>query len=343
MAFFQADHRDFSYMGRIDFSEPCAPVLIYAGSNIRFRFRGTFLRLSLENIPMGEYSAVGAVIDGLQSKIELLGEGGAKTYTIAENLNDGVHTAEIFKRMGAAHYFRFLGVETDGGLLPSEEQYALKLEYYGDSVSAGEVTEAFCYDGHTDPENHRGVYDNSYFSYTYILARRLNAEFHNNSQGGLALLDGTGYFYGDHLTGLETTYDKLSYVPYSPLGLTDWDFGRYTPDVVILAIGQNDANPDPRAIYDPAYAKRWKEKYKEILRVLKERHGNPKFILMTTVLMHEPVWDQVLEEIRTELNDENVYHFLFRRNGAATPGHPRMTEQTEMASELEAFIRSALL
>lgn len=344
MAVYNADHRAFSYMGRIDFSDPAAPILIYAGSNIQCRFRGTSLRLRLENMPMGEYSAVGAVLDGLQSKIELKNEGGAETYTVAENLNDELHTLTIFKRMGAAHYFRFLGIETDGEILPAEKSYDIKLEYYGDSVSAGEVTEAFFCDGHTDPEDHKGVYDNSYFSYTYILARRLNAEFYNNSQGGLSLFDGTGYFNGpDHLTGLETTYNKLSYVPYSPLGLTDWDFSRYTPDVVLFAIGQNDANPDPKAIYDPAYAKKWKEKYKEILLELKERYKNPKFILMTTVLMHEPIWDEVIGQIRDELNDGNVYHFVFRRNGAATPGHPRMTEQTEMAQELEAFIRKGIM
>lgn len=343
MSVFYADHQNFSYMGRIDFSDPTAPILIYAGSNLRFRFRGTYLRLLLENIPMGEYSAVGAVIDSLQTKLELPGEGGRRVYTVAENLNDEIHTVTVFKRMGAAHYFRFLGIETDGELLPSEDRYSLKLEYYGDSVSAGEVTEALFYDGHCDPENHKGVYDNSYFSYTYILARRLNAEFYNNSQGGLSLFDGTGYFYSDHLTGLETTYNKLSYVPYSPLGLTEWDFSRYTPDIVVFAIGQNDANPDPKAIYDPAYAKKWKGKYKELLLELKERYHNPKFILMTTVLMHELIWDEVIEEIKAELNDKDVYHFMFRRNGAATPGHPRVTEQTEMAAELEMFIRDKIM
>ncbi len=342
MAVFTADSKAFSYMGRIDFSDPAAPVLIYAGSSVKCRFTGSYVKIRLENIPMGEYSAVGAAVDGVQHKIELKNEGGCETYAVAEGLSGEMHTLTVFKRMGAAHYFRFLAVETDGEVLASEEKYALKLEYYGDSVSAGEVTEALYYDGCADPENHKGVYDNSYFSYTSILARRLNAEFYNNSQGGLALLDKTGYFNGpDHLTGLETTYNKLSYVSYSPLGLTDWDFSRYTPDLVIFAIGQNDANPNPKAIYDPTYAKKWKDKYKEILLELRERYGNPPFILMTTVLMHEPVWDELLEQIAQEIG-QGAHHFRFRRNGAATPGHPRATEQTEMALELEQFIRGTL-
>ncbi len=344
MAIYTADNKAFSYMGRMDLSETKAPVLIYAGSNIKCRFKGTFLKLTLDNIPMDRFSSFGAVIDGVQYRVEMKNENGTAEYTIAENLEDTIHSLTIFKRQAAAHYFRFISLETDGELLPSEEKYELKLEYYGDSVSAGEVTEAIYYEAHQDPENHGGIYDNSYFSYTWLLARKLGAEFYNNSQGGLSLFDKTGYFYGpDHLTGLETTYNKLSYVPYSPLGLTDWDFSRYTPDIVIFAIGQNDANPNPKAIYDEEYAKKWKEKYKEILLELKERYNSPKFILITTVLEHEKIWDERIEEIRVELNSPDVYHYLFTRNGAATPGHPRVTEQNEMALELEKFIRENIL
>ena len=58
--------------------------------------------------------------------------------------------------------------------------------------------------------------------------------------------------------------------------------------------------------------------------------------------MHDPKWDEVIEEIAEELGD-GVYHYMFRRNGAATPGHPRITEQEEMALELEKFIRENIL
>lgn len=341
---FNADNKALSYMGRIDFSDSRA-LFIYAGSNVRFRFSGTSLKITAENVPMGEYSAIGAVIDGLQQKIELVQDSEAHEYVLADNLPEGEHECVIFKRMGAAHYFRLCSVEADN-LIPNGYSYDLKLEIYGDSVSAGEVTEALNYVGHSDPENHKGVYDNSWFSYTYSLARKLNAEFYNNSQGGLALFDKTGYFCGPELEtmkGLEFTYNKMSYIPYAPMGVSEWDFSRYTPDLVIFAIGQNDANPDPKAIFNEEYAAKWKKKYKEILLELKEKYGNPKFILITTVLMHDKRWDDVLEEIKNELSSENVYHYMFRRNGAATPGHPRATEQEEMALELEAFIRNNIM
>ena len=82
--------------------------------------------------------------------------------------------------------------------------------------------------------------------------------------------------------------------------------------------------------------------YAQYVLELKERYGNVKFLLITTVLMHDPRWDEVLDEIKEELGDY-VYRYRFNRNGAATPGHPRATEQTEMAVELEQFIRANML
>ena len=45
-----------------------------------------------------------------------------------------------------------------------------------------------------------------------------------------------------------------------------------------------------------------------------------------------------------ELRDEglNTHHYLFRRNGDGTNGHPRIPEQTEMAEELAAFLKPLL-
>ena len=58
--------------------------------------------------------------------------------------------------------------------------------------------------------------------------------------------------------------------------------------------------------------------------------------------MHDPRWDEVLDEIKEELGDF-VYRYRYRRNGAATPGHPRITEQNEMALELSQFIKENMM
>lgn len=136
---------------------------------------------------------------------------------------------------------------------------------------------------------------------------------------------------------METVYKQMGYEPH--FELTEWDFSRYTPDYVIIALGQNDANPDPKRIYEKEYREKWKTVYKNMVLDLNEKYsGKARFIVITTVLMHEPTWDDALDEIVNELAMDNVKRFKFRRNGAATPGHPRIPEQTEMADELYGFI-----
>ncbi|MDC1886629.1 hypothetical protein POZ29_21675, partial [Bacteroides uniformis] len=66
-------------------------------------------------------------------------------------------------------------------------------------------------------------------------------------------------------------------------------------------------------------------------------------VLATTVLIHDPSWDRAIDEVCHTVNDEGddrVQHFLYSRNAAATPGHPRVAEQQAMADELTAYLES---
>ena len=56
------------------------------------------------------------------------------------------------------------------------------------------------------------------------------------------MLDDTGWFGEPNYKGVESCYDKIEYHP--DLGnIKKWDFSKYTPHVVIVAIGQNDSHP----------------------------------------------------------------------------------------------------
>ena len=117
---------------------------------------------------------------------------------------------------------------------------------------------------------------------------------------------------------MERCYDKIQYSPYGEL--KQWDFSKYIPDYVIIAIGQNDSYPDPEAIKRSDYRRMWKDKYIEMLRGLMEKYPNAKFLLTLTVLKHDPTWDDALREIAGEMNDKRVRFFKFRRgNGRTSP------------------------
>ncbi|MCX7658714.1 MAG: electron transporter RnfD, partial [Oscillospiraceae bacterium] len=114
----------------------------------------------------------------------------------------------------------------------------------------------------------------------------------------------------------------------------------YTPHVVIIAIGQNDAHPENYINTDMEKRKIWKDGYKKLVRSLREKYPKAAIILQTTLLFHDKGWDDCIEEAKNELCDPKVYHFLYKRNGSGTPGHLRISEAEEMAKELSAFINS---
>ena len=59
---------------------------------------------------------------------------------------------------------------------------------------------------------------------------------------------------------------------------------------------------------------------------------------ITTLLEHDPSWEQSIDEVCSLLQDEKIRHFVFHRNGSGTPGHLRIPEAEEMAEELSAYI-----
>ena len=329
------------YSGRIDWTDAEVPVLVYPCSYIKMKFIGTYVKAVVENRKSYWSSYLGFFIDGEQKCVKLA-DSGKETITLADGLKDVEHELMLFKRMDSCHTFTFYGFEVDEGAVLGEvgPKPVRRIEVYGDSVSAGEVSEAIDYVGQSDPE-HDGEYSYSYYSYTWMTARNLNAEIHDIVQGGAALLDGAGWFDGPDFMGMESIYDKIQYYP-KPENASKWDFRQYRPHVVIVAVGQNDANPDNYMAedYEGEKAKHWRKSYRDFVVNLRAVYPKATIILATTILEHDANWDKAIDEVCRELADERIHHFLYSNNGAGTPGHIRIPEAEQMAKELTAFIES---
>ncbi len=346
-AFIPADSRLISYVGRVDRTNPKAVKIVFAGTQITVRFIGTELSALILNHRYFNVMELGVIIDGRETKVRFDKNDEKFSLPIAEKLENGEHEVTLFKRQDASHYFDFFGFEANSGaeFIEPAPKPARRMECYGDSVSAGAVCEAVDFTAKCDPEDNQGVYDNAWHSYSMITARNLGAQLHNIAQGGIAIFDRTGYYHAPDYIGMETAYNKICYFPEAEGGYSDWDFAQYTPHVVIFAVGQNDqhieeGDPD---INDSEYRAKWKNRYKDIIRDLRGKYPKATFVMLLTVLMHSPDWDKAVEEITQELKaegDEKISHFLFKRTGKATPGHPRLSEQYEMAEELTAYLSS---
>lgn len=337
-----SDSAALRYMGRTELYGGF-PRFVFAGTGVTLRFIGTSAACVIRNHRFYNVMELGVIIDGRQTKVTFEHKEEDITLVLAEDLDDCEHEIVLYKRQDATHYFEFKGFILSEGAktLDAAPLPLRRMECYGDSVSAGAVVEAVEYTASCDPEGHDGIYDNAWLSYSMITARNLGAQLNNIAQGGIAIFDKTGYYHCPDHIGMETAYNKVCYFPEAEGGMTEWDFSKYTPQVVLFAVGQNDPHNEGHEdfdITDSDYRRKWKDAYKSIILDLRGKYPKARFILLLTVLQHSPEWDKAVDEIAEELADEKITHFMFRRTGKATPGHPRITEQYEMAEELTAYI-----
>lgn len=335
------DHSALQYMGRIDFEDVKNPVWVFPSTCVKFRFTGSFVRAVVTNMRGCWDNYLGVLVDGKESTVKLLPEG-KQEIVLCDGLEEGEHELLLFKRMDSCHQIVFHGliVAEDSVLTAPEALPNRRIEVYGDSVSAGEVSEAVEYCGLPDPP-HNGEFSNSYYSYAWYTARMLGAQLHNISQGGIALLEGTGYFHAPDYLGMEYMYDKIQYNTQID-GAKQWDFSRYTPHVVIVAIGQNDNYPDDymQDNYDHPKAQNWRSHYAAFIRKLRRIYPKATIILATTILNHSANWDKSIDSVCRELADPKIHHFLYSNNGCGTQGHIRKPEAEKMGRELSGFIES---
>ena len=354
MKIIKPDSLELEYEGRVDKTNPERPVFIFPNSCVHFRARAKKIAIRIENKNVYWNNYLGVLVDGTQTKLHLSNEEGMQEFLIVDNETEAEHEITVFKRMDACHYFTFEGILLHAGgellappVIESRDGFETKrrMEFYGDSVTAGEVSEAIEYVGKEDPE-HQGEFSNAYYSYAAMTARKLGAKIHNISQGGIALLDGTGYFCAPILLGMESVYDKVKYNP--ELGeITAWDFSKYTPQIVVIVFGQNDKQPvdymkeeffdeknsNPQAVH-------WKECYKKFVRKIRKKYPKALIILTTTILCHELNWDRTIKRVAKEMDDEKVVYFGYSQTGCGTKGHIRIGEAEKMSLELVKFIRS---
>ena len=196
------------YSGRIDWSDPFAIVWTYPGTFVRIKFKGTQLSIHVRNKHNYWNNYLGVVEGDAQTKLLLPKEGEATIEIPLQTTQDNIHEVTIFKRQDACHELTILGFEINCNtdeeceLLEASPLPPRRIEVYGDSVSAGEVSEAVDYVAKSDPE-HNGEYSNSWYSYAWITARKLDAQLHDIAQGGIALLDNTGWYHEPDYIGMQ--------------------------------------------------------------------------------------------------------------------------------------------
>lgn len=285
------------------------------------RFSGG--RLTLRFSGVSGRNVFQIVIDGQETLWEL-NEGSAPEVTLT-GLGPGDHRLEMVKR--SEGYFGSvtlagLALAPKGAWLTPAPALRRRLEFYGDSITAGACNEDVGADQYDDLTTH-----NADLSYAAITARRLGAEVVNVAVSGIGLTCSWNQLL------VHDVWDRVAPDPLAAPAAVD-----RVPDVVIVNLGQNDygfAASQGRGL-DPAYGQR----LRDLVRRLRGRYPGTWIVGalggMTGWRECEPLrrlWTEAWAELGAE--DPRVRSFFFQ---AASSAHPRVDVHALLAEELVTFL-----
>jgi len=317
------------HVGRIDATRPDTPLLAWSGSEIRARFSGTRLALRLEALQAASFHTV--EVDGRRHVLALHGSG-IHDWRLREPLPPGTHELRIVKRTeGSMAQARWHGLllDADAQLLEPPPERALRLEFYGDSITAGACNGDLGEDQYDDLSTHDGTR-----AYGAVVAERLGADYVGIAVSGIGITR-----TWDELL-MPQVWDRVSPhadAPVAPVGLR-------LPDAVLVNLGQND-HGFPASLGEP-FASDFAQRYLAFVRGLRQRYPQARLVLMIggmSAWKEQPALEPALAETARQLRAEGDRRVWTYRFEALAPAHPRIDVHALMADELERFLRAEVL
>lgn len=312
------------YEGRIDFTQPDEPVLIWQGTRVTFAFAGGGLALRFHHGTGTNY--FNADVDGRTTLLTVLP--GASRVEIAVS-GAGEHRVTLFKRNEAASghvALSALEFSADSRLLPATlPAYRMRMEFFGDSITAGACDE----DGAEDQWSDRSTHNNA-LSYSTLTAASFRADYRCVAVSGMGVAAGWVEMKAGRV------WDRLYPDPDAPAA----DLKSWQPDVAFLNLGEND-DSYPRAHGQPFPAD-YTANYISLVKAFRAAYPRAHVVLLRGGMwggaQSEPLraaWEAAVKEI--EAGDSNVSHFVFTHWSHT---HPRVSDHRAMADELIAWLKT---
>jgi hypothetical protein len=325
-----ADDPAIHYSGRIDFSDPKSPSFWWPATSVEAKFHGSSIGTVLGDTNGENVYAV--IFDGDTLHAQTLQcAKGEQLYTFGPFPNRD-HTVLIFLRSETWQRTWFKGFQVSpGGCLKPVRAPRHKIEFYGGSMVCGRGNEGSTNDHATESNS------NAFLSYAPVASRMLDADCRCIARSGLPLTTSWGH---DNFN-MTSFYDRLD-----PAVAHSWDFKLWTPDVVVIHLGQNDntiykegVRPDPGPEVDTAA-------YKSFVSTMRATYPNAWiFCILGPMDAVRSPWKYYEAAAVQQLNDAGDSKVDFLPIDGIGPtlhgvgGHPNVAEDQEIAEVLTSFIQ----
>ena len=304
----------------------------HVSSGIEVAFLGDSLTVDVDvtNDPDGSGIHdvyVHTYIDGdTKGEFKVLTQG---KYTLAEKLGAGIHTVRMLKASEIDRgKFTINSFEADE-FLRIPEKSNLKVEFIGDSITAGygNIAER---DENGKVETWSVHNSDSCRSYAALTAFNLNADFSVVALSGICL---KAQKYGPMtMVEMHTYVSNRTKAPYT----YDADM-----DVVVLALGTNDAGyilDDGHTDYRNQFAK----DYEAFLRHLRQIYPHAYVVCIYGMMGTRAPVDSGIQKALEAVNDVKMSYKTFTKNDAGAVGHPNAKAHVAYADQLTAYIQGLI-
>lgn len=320
------------YMGRVANTDSAA-ILSWAGNSATINFNGTGVKALLKDERGDNYMKV--IVDGnVLPDIKL--DSARHLYTLVDKLPQGRHNLQLYKRgewaFGKIWLYQF-ELADNGTIADAPATQKHKIEFFGNSITCG-------YADLDTAGKDRGSspFEDNYISYAAITARHFNAEYSCIAKSGIGVL--VSWFP----LIMPEMYDRLDATDPN----SKWDFTKYTPDVVVINLFQNDSwivklpdNPEFKHRFGttPPTPGQIISAYYNMVKNIRGKYPKAQIICalgsMDATRDGSP-WPGYITSAVKQLNDKKVKaHFFSYKN---TNGHPNKAEQQAMADDLISYI-----
>jgi hypothetical protein len=320
------------YQGRT-WTDNDAVVLSWSGNSVDINFTGSAISATLKD--EGGLNTYAVVLDG--SVVQILHPGETKNdYPLASGLSAGKHHLELFKRtewtMGNTWFYGFT-LGKGAKVLPASAAHKRKIEFYGNSITCG-----YAILDTAGKDRGTAEFEDGYNSYAPITARHYNAEFSSISRSGIGI---TISWFPQVMPEM---YDRTE----ADNPNRKWDFSKYTPDVVVINLFQNDSwlvnmpnNEQFKARFGttPPTPEFIINAYANFVKSIRAKYPKAQIVCilgsMDATKAGSP-WPGYIQSAVTSLHDSRIYVHPIPYKGSYN--HPNMKEQQAMADDLIAFI-----
>lgn len=287
-------------------------------------FYGTKLEADL--IPMTNALYYRVFIDG-DSEGTLKKPVANRVYTLAKDLEEGVHTVRLVKSISSQNgVLKVNKLTTDGKFLRPEKKERPRIEFVGDSITVGagifgDTTGKGCTVDNSDAAK----------CYAYLTAQALDADYSIVATEGICVKKTIGWLTINMLE----MYEQLSSVTAG-----EYTYPEESHDVVVIGLGTNDgyAMSGDKTYTQDLFAK----DYTELLDLVRSKNPHAKIVCVYGMMGVNSAIENGIMQAIGEKGDATISYLQLPAEQKGADGHPSLEGAKQQSEVLLEYLNEIL-